>query len=150
MVRKIKSLMKIFFRKIKHQNISDEFDESKCKALTKIFIEEKFQDAVDQVEKYFIKSYNGTYKQFIDEVKSTQKTNCCLFSWNTSTLGGVCLDCQNNSSCLCIPCFLAKHHEDHQSYIKYFDSGNCDCGDPSFLKPSGFCQDRMRIQISLK
>lgn len=129
-----------FFSKIKHQNLEDEFDQSKCKSLTQSFIEEKFNDAVQEAEKYFLKSYKGTYTDFINEVKSTQKTNVCLFCWDKPTLSGVCLDCQKyDASCLCIPCFLAQHHEQHQSYITNFSSGSCDCGDSAFIIPSGFC-----------
>lgn len=132
--------MKAFFSKIKHQQINDEIDESQCKKLSKLFTEERFQDVVGKAEKFLLKSYKGTYKQFLDEVKATQKTSCCLTSWNTPTLSGVCLDCQkNDSSCLCISCFLAKKHDQHHSYIIYFPSGSCDCGDPSYIKPSGFC-----------
>lgn len=128
-----------FFKKIKHQNIQEEFDESQCNKLTQSFMDEKFKDAVMKAEQFFLKSYKGTYEQFINEVKSTQKTNCCLTSWNTPTLSGVCLDCQTTSSSFCIPCFLAQHHEQHNSFVKYYDSGSCDCGDSAFIKPSGFC-----------
>lgn len=130
-----------YFAKMRsHQSLEDEFDQSKCKSLTQSFIEEKFDDAVQEAEKYFLKSYKGTYTDFINEVKSTQKTNVCLFCWDKPTLSGVCLDCQKyDASCLCIPCFLAQHHEQHQSYITNFSSGSCDCGDSAFIIPSGFC-----------
>lgn len=121
--------------------IDDEIDQPTYEKLGKEFTENCFEDAVVKAENYLTKSYNGTYDQFLSDVKSTQKSNSCLSTWSTSTLSGVCLDCQIlDSSCLCIPCFLAKHHEKHRSFITYYPSGSCDCGDPTFLTPSGFCQ----------
>lgn len=129
------------FRKhFKKQNINQETDEKKFSKLSSLFIKDP-KKAIEHAKKYFLKSKKKvTYEQFIDEVKSTQKTSYCSHSWTKRSLCGTCFDCQKfDSSCFCIPCFLAGHHDQHNSVLFYCDSGNCDCGNPSFINPSGFC-----------
>ena len=42
-------------------------------------------------------------------------------------------------SCICLQCFLNGNHEGHQVRFRFGSNGNCDCGDDSLMKQSGFC-----------
>lgn len=44
-----------------------------------------------------------------------------------------------DSSCICIECFLAGDHRNHKFKIKVNGNGVCDCGDPDGWRPEGNC-----------
>ncbi|KAK8857709.1 hypothetical protein M9Y10_016117 [Tritrichomonas musculus] len=94
-----------------------------------------------QAQQYLMSPNYSNYEEFIQNVKKTQKSNCCIVSWSKSMLSARCLDCQkHDNSCICIPCYLAGKHDQHHSYLLGGSgAGNCDCGDPHFWKPSGNC-----------
>lgn len=78
------------------------------------------------------------FPSFLKEFASKQTISVCPASW-TDSIQGVCYDCQKSkNSCLCLPCFIAGHHDEHNSILK-ISSGNCDCGDPLFWKSEGNC-----------
>lgn len=127
-----------FFKRFKRDS-NKEIDEKQYSNLSEIFAKDP-EKGMEKSKKYFIKSTNLTYEKFIKEVSLTQKINSCTFSWSSPTLCGQCFDCQvTDSTCFCIDCFLEGHHDQHNSSIYYATSGNCDCGNPSFINPSGFC-----------
>lgn len=56
-------------------------------------------------------------------------------------------DCANSpSSCVCLECFLKGNHKGHDYTIRPDTCGNCDCGDLSMLKWSGFCNDHYGVE----
>lgn len=78
------------------------------------------------------------FMSFLKDFASKQSRSMCPASWKNSVCGQ-CVDCQRSeSSCLCLPCFLAGHHEEHNSHITFLN-GTCDCGDPLYWKPEGNC-----------
>lgn len=99
------------------------------------------EQAISEAKNYLMKPNFSDFDEFINEVKKTQKSNCCIVSWSKAMLSARCLDCQlHDNSCICIPCYLAGKHDQHHSYLLGGSgSGNCDCGDPNFWKPSGNC-----------
>ena len=129
-------------RRFQKQNINKETDEKQFSKLSSLFIKNP-QKAIEKASQYLIKSKKKiSYEQFINEIKSTQHTSFCSFSWTKPTLCAQCLDCQKQeSSCFCIPCFLSGHHDQHNSRLFSAESGCCDCGNPSFINPSGFCSN---------
>ncbi|OHS97392.1 hypothetical protein TRFO_36398 [Tritrichomonas foetus] len=96
---------------------------------------------ITEAQNSLMKPKYHNFSDFINNVKKTQKSGCCVTSWEGSQLHAKCLDCQlEDNSCICIPCFLAGNHDKHHSFILGSSgSGNCDCGDPNFWKTSGNC-----------
>lgn len=53
-----------------------------------------------------------------------------------------CFDCsQHEASVFCVACFEKGNHEGHRFSKMQSGGGNCDCGNKSAIKPSGFCSD---------
>ena len=51
-----------------------------------------------------------------------------------------CTTCSlNPKSCICLECFLNGNHEGHNYIVYPHSTENCDCGDISQWKQSGFC-----------
>lgn len=115
-------------------------DEKAFKSLSSSFSKNP-QSAIKESESFLAKPDFSSYDSFLEDVKKTLKSNCCIVSWSKEMLSARCLDCQlQDNSCICIPCFLAGKHDQHHSFILGGSgAGNCDCGDPSFWKKSGNC-----------
>lgn len=103
-----------FKKNLKKQDIDDQVDKRQFKKLSTLFIDDP-KKAIEKAKKYLIKLKRMTYEQFIEEVKATQKSNCCTASWSKSTLCRQSIDCQNRSNtCFCIPSLLAGRHDQHK------------------------------------
>ncbi|OEH78834.1 zinc finger in n-recognin protein [Cyclospora cayetanensis] len=65
----------------------------------------------------------------------------CSQVWDGEHVAYRCLTCGGSqSSCICVACFQAGHHEGHSYFIYRSGCGGCcDCGDASAWSPSGFC-----------
>jgi hypothetical protein len=51
-----------------------------------------------------------------------------------------CRDCELDPTCaVCVSCFLAGNHKDHDYQMIRTGGGCCDCGDPSAWRREGFC-----------
>ncbi|KAK8847068.1 hypothetical protein M9Y10_019645 [Tritrichomonas musculus] len=126
-------------RKKRIEEIGD-LDDQQFQILHPLF-SKSATEAIIESEKYFRGESFSTFDEYIEDVKKSQKSNCCICSWSKSTLAAGCFDCRlNENSCVCIPCFLAGKHDQHHSYLLGNSSaGNCDCGDPNLWKPSGNC-----------
>ncbi|KAK8837591.1 hypothetical protein M9Y10_036122 [Tritrichomonas musculus] len=58
-----------------------------------------------------------------------------------------CFICGNTpSSCICLQCFLKGDHKGHEYTISADSIGNCDCGDLSMWKRSGFCSVHQNVE----
>lgn len=99
------------------------------------------EKAILEAQNFLMIPNFSNFEDFMNDVKKTQKSSCCIASWSKAMLSARCLDCQlHENSCICIPCYLAGKHDQHHSYLLGGSgSGNCDCGDPNFWKPSGNC-----------
>ena len=77
---------------------------------------------------------------YLHQLSERNPIKSCQASWDDRVLAGKCYDCRlQKNSCICLFCFLHGGHKNHRSYLTASGSGNCDCGDPSFWKVSGFC-----------
>ncbi|OHT09627.1 hypothetical protein TRFO_21436 [Tritrichomonas foetus] len=96
------------------------------------------RQGIEEAEKIL---YEPAYPDFMSYLKAfslTQNSSMCPASW-TDTICAKCFDCQlASNACVCLPCFIAGHHEEHHSILQ-ISSGTCDCGNPLFLKPEGNC-----------
>lgn len=71
----------------------------------------------------------------------------CQREWSTPQLAIHCYECSKNpQSCVCLECFLNGHHEGHDYVIRGNSCGNCDCGDLSMWKQTGFCADHHGVE----
>ena len=77
----------------------------------------------------------------VELLRNDMPNGICQKSWMGGTRLIVhCETCGiSPDSCICLPCFLNGDHEGHKVRFRFGSNGNCDCGDGSMLKPSGFC-----------
>lgn len=74
--------------------------------------------------------------------KNEESEPRCQSVWIGSHVAYRCVTCGiSENSCMCVYCFDAKDHVDHE-YRLYSSSagGCCDCGDPIAWRESGFCK----------
>ena len=83
-----------------------------------------------------------TYDEYLNQLQKSLKKCTCQASWSTDQLLVHCLDCEKTkNSCICINCFLKGNHQGHRIILTHSSAASCDCGDPLFWSPSGFCSD---------
>ena len=81
-----------------------------------------------------------SFDDYIDNLKQKSKVHTCQTSWDSDQLIIQCHNCKkNNTSCVCVNCFLKGNHQDHKIKIYHGSCGCCDCGDPMSWSKSGFC-----------
>lgn len=94
----------------------------------------KCQEIICSVSKF--DSYNDFYSYHLKNAH----ISTCQNEWSTPELSITCRDCAiNENSCICLSCFLNGNHQGHDYVIDTGSIGNCDCGDSSQWKHSGFC-----------
>lgn len=83
-----------------------------------------------------------SFQTYLENIKKNSTSSACSKCYKTCSLAFKCMECQNfEDSVLCLECFLKGHHEGHNAYQILTKIGTCDCGNPAFIKPSGFCSD---------
>eukprot|EP00249_Psilotum_nudum_P030682 c43569_g1_i1 orf=3-659(-) len=64
----------------------------------------------------------------------------CGAVWGSDDIAYRCRTCENDPTCaICVPCFQAGSHANHDYSMIHTGGGCCDCGDITAWKPSGFC-----------
>ena len=105
--------------------------------LFKISFEEGISNAKEEIRKY---RKCQTDESFLEDYAKNNTSRTCSNSWDEPRLLITCHDCSNDpNACYCLKCFLEGNHEGHKIHVRK-EIGSCDCGDPSFLKESGFCR----------
>ena len=110
------------------------------KDLQTLFLNET-QLAIDYI-KLIISTTSGfnIFQEFFDFHKKNSHVSTCQNSWSENQLVIHCENCcLVSNSILCLPCFLNGNHQGHDYSICLSFTGNCDCGDLSLCKRSGFC-----------
>nr|XP_024380592.1 E3 ubiquitin-protein ligase PRT6-like isoform X4 [Physcomitrium patens]PNR51519.1 hypothetical protein PHYPA_010706 [Physcomitrium patens] len=81
-----------------------------------------------------------SFSQYLDYLQARGQANCTTV-WTKGTVAYRCRTCQvNDSSAICVSCFLKGDHKDHDYVMYHSESGGCcDCGDPEAWLPEGFC-----------
>ncbi|KAK8849983.1 hypothetical protein M9Y10_018577 [Tritrichomonas musculus] len=80
-----------------------------------------------------------TFREFFDYHSHNSHISTCQNEWS-DRMSIHCNDCATDAnSCVCLECFLNGNHQGHDYQVSVNSSGNCDCGDVNFWKPSGFC-----------
>ena len=98
-----------------------------------------FEDSFLYIEQLLQNEFQS-YEEYQLDLKSRLIKCCCTNSWYQDSLSFSCDECNiYPNSCICLDCYLNGNHEDHNVRISFLSTGNCDCGDPNFFKPSGFC-----------
>lgn len=102
---------------------------------------EKSQDLICSVTDF--NSYSEFYKFHLEHPHNST----CQREWTTPQMSIHCYDCENTpQSCACLQCFLKGNHKGHDYTISPNSRGNCDCGDVSNWKQSGFCSDHHGVE----
>jgi len=95
--------------------------------------------ALENIDKYLYSPAFNNKKDFFSSLSKNNPKNVCTVSWNNG-LSFNCSECSmNDNSCVCLECYLNGNHKDHFVMFSISGCGNCDCGDPNFWKPSGYC-----------
>jgi hypothetical protein len=92
------------------------------------------------IRAHLLKESFKTFQEFIGFHSNPNFLSVCQKSWQKKCLTITCMTCSDNpNSCYCLECFLKGNHENHSFNPRIFHSCNCDCGDPNFIKSTGFC-----------
>lgn len=98
------------------------------------------QSAIEYCESILCGDEFKTISDFISYHKSICPSNCCNHSWNKWKIAVFCKNCaKTQTSCICLQCYLNGNHQNHKTSFILADMGNCDCGDDSSWKSTGFC-----------
>lgn len=88
-----------------------------------------------------------TYKDFYTYHFENAHVSTCQAEWSIPEMAITCHDCAiDPQSCVCLRCFLNGNHQGHSYEISTGSIGNCDCGDFSLWKSSGFCTEHQGHQ----
>jgi hypothetical protein len=122
-----------------------EIDKEKLKR----FIAEDIDSAINYCKHILSSDFNGSFSSFLQSSFNPKNLSICQLNSSFFTLFIHCNQCSLiSNSCICLSCFLKSNHSSHDIRIDNGTRGNCDCGDCSYLKPSGFCTDHSR-QLSI-
>ena len=89
----------------------------------------------------------SSFKDFYNYHLQNSHVSTCQNEWSTPKMSVHCVDCAvDSSSCICLQCFLNGNHQGHEYLISTNGIGNCDCGDTSLWKRSGFCPKHQGIE----
>lgn len=92
------------------------------------------------IQTHLLKDKYETFQDFIKHHSNPQFLSVCQSSWETPALIITCHTCQIKTlSCYCLDCFFKGNHKNHSFQSWIAPSGNCDCGDSQFIRPTGFC-----------
>ena len=87
------------------------------------------------------------FQEFSNYHSKNLHVSTCQKEWNVGHMSIHCIECGNEmNSCVCLECFLNGNHQGHNYYINTRSSGNCDCGDISQWKCSGFCSNHHGLE----
>ena len=66
--------------------------------------------------------------------------SACAKSMGNGDIGWSCQDCNiDENAIFCRQCFENGNHEGHRTILHNNTGGFCDCGEPKYIKESGFC-----------
>lgn len=83
-----------------------------------------------------------TMNEFIEYQKSRGKVSTCQAAWTDGQFSIHCFDCAlSPQSCICMECYHKGEHKGHHILYRPYSTGNCDCGDSSLWKQTGFCKE---------
>ena len=95
---------------------------------------EKSQQIITSVTEF------DSYKDFYNYHLEHPHISTCQKEWAKPQMAIHCCNCSNHpQSCFCLQCFLEGQHPGHEYLVRPNSTGNCDCGDLSLWKRSGFC-----------
>lgn len=121
-------------------------DRDNFETLKDLFITDP-TSAIERSQQIIISVSNfDSYKEFISSNLKNQHMSTCQNEWTETQACIFCKNCAKlNESCVCIQCFFKGDHKGHD-YIINRCIGNCDCGDESFWKRSGFCSEHHGLE----
>ena len=120
--------------------------EGQFEKLKSLFISDP-DAAITQSQKIICSVSNfKSYKDFITYHHQNSHISTCQREWSSPQISIHCFDCSiDPQSCVCLQCFLNGNHQGHDYFIYPDSTGNCDCGDLSLWKKSGFCHDHQGL-----
>eukprot|EP01018_Ginkgo_biloba_P034022 Gb_11947 [translate_table: standard] len=72
--------------------------------------------------------------------QSSGTRGVCGAVWGDNDIAYRCRTCEHDPTCaICVPCFQAGNHVNHDYSMIHTGGGCCDCGDETAWKPEGFC-----------
>ena len=71
-----------------------------------------------------------------------QARGVCGEVWGSNDIAYKCRTCENDPTCaICVTCFEAGNHVNHDYSMIHTGGGCCDCGDVTAWKETGFCSN---------
>ncbi|KAK8888725.1 hypothetical protein M9Y10_033459 [Tritrichomonas musculus] len=110
------------------------------KELKALFISDQMQAIKESQQIISTVSNFNSFNDFYNYHLQNSHVSTCQNAWSKYQMAVHCVECSTNpSSCFCLQCFLNSNHQGHEYLIRPDSRGNCDCGDLSLWKRSGFC-----------
>ncbi|KAK8835926.1 hypothetical protein M9Y10_040307 [Tritrichomonas musculus] len=107
------------------------------------------QEAIAKCQEIICSASNfSTFQDFYNYHLQNSHVSTCQNEWSTNRQMSIhCDDCSNSkNSCICLQCFLNGNHQGHTYVVNPNSVGNCDCGDLSLWKRSGFCKHHQGLE----
>ena len=107
------------------------------------------QEAIEKCQEIICSASNfSTFQDFYNYHLQNSHVSTCQNEWSTNRQMSIhCDDCSNGkNSCICLQCFLNGNHQGHTYVVNPNSVGNCDCGDLSLWKRSGFCKHHQGLE----
>lgn len=80
------------------------------------------------------------FEEFLQYHSNNSHVSTCQNEWSGGHMSVNCSNCGIDvDSCICLDCFLNGNHQGHDYHLFVNSQGNCDCGDATYWKRTGFC-----------
>ena len=89
----------------------------------------------------------NSFKDFYNYHLENSHISTCQNEWSKPQMSIHCNDCSlDQQSCICLQCYLNGNHQGHEIVVRQDSVGNCDCGDSTLWKKSGYCSKHKGLE----
>lgn len=101
-------------------------------------IKNQFRESIKWVQWLMFEEPQAVLDELRKQTTGTQ--GVCGAVWGNNDIAYRCRTCEHDPTCaICVPCFKAGNHVDHDYSMIHTGGGCCDCGDETAWKSEGFC-----------
>jgi hypothetical protein len=101
-------------------------------------IKNQFRESIKWVQWLMFEEPQAVLDELRTQTAGTQ--GVCGAVWGSNDIAYRCRTCEHDPTCaICVPCFKAGNHVNHDYSMIHTGGGCCDCGDETAWKSEGFC-----------
>lgn len=98
----------------------------------------QFRESIKWVQLLMFEEPQAVLDELRKQAAGTQ--GVCGAVWGNNDIAYRCRTCEQDPTCaICVPCFRAGNHVNHDYSMIHTGGGCCDCGDETAWKSEGFC-----------